>query len=164
MLIFLIGMPGSGKTSVGTKLASEWQIPFVDMDDLIEQKAGKTIPDIFEQDSEAHFRKLEQEVLHEIIQVAHTTQVIATGGGAPCFFDNMEQMNTAGISVFIDTPLHTIVDRMMSKNQSRPLYQQATPQTLYNKLQQTFWQRKKFYWQAKIFLKAEEIQDKHVLS
>ncbi|EAY26428.1 shikimate kinase [Microscilla marina] len=157
MLIFLIGMPGSGKSSVGKQLASEWQIPFVDMDELIEQKAQKSIPTIFEQDGEAHFRRLEQAVLHEIIAQPPTTQVIATGGGAPCFFDNMDRINRAGTSVFIDTPLYTIAQRMTNKSQDRPLYQQADYDAMYQKLVHTFGQRKQFYWQANIFLSATEL-------
>lgn len=157
MLIFLIGMPGSGKSSVGKQLAQEWQIPFVDMDELIEQKAQKSIPAIFEQDGEAHFRSLEQAVLHELITQPTTTQVIATGGGAPCFFDNMQQINQAGISVFIDTPLHTIAQRMTSKNQDRPLYQQTDYNAMFDKLVHTFGQRKQFYWQANIVLRAGEL-------
>lgn len=157
MLIFLIGMPGSGKSSVGKQLAHEWQIPFVDMDELIEQKAKKSIPAIFEQDGEAHFRRLEQTVLHELIAQPNQTQVVATGGGAPCFFDNMHQINQAGTSVFIDTPLHTIAQRMTTKNQDRPLYQQADYHAMYEKLVQTFGQRKQFYWQANIFLRVGDL-------
>lgn len=156
MLIFLIGMPGSGKSSVGKQLAHEWQIPFVDMDELIEQKAKKSIPDIFEQEGEVHFRRLEQTVLHELTAQT-TTQVIATGGGAPCFFDNMQQINQAGISIFIDTPLHTIAQRMTTKVQDRPLYQHTDYQAMYNKLAHTFGQRKQFYWQANILLRAGEL-------
>lgn len=157
MLFFLIGMPGSGKTSVGAQLATSWQLPFLDMDDLIEQKAQQRIPDIFAQQGEAHFRRLEQQILHEIIQQTKQSAIIATGGGAPCFFDNMAQINKAGTSIFVDTPISLIVDRMMRKDQDRPLYQQTTKEALQDKLTQTFWQRKQYYWQAQVFLKACEI-------
>ncbi|OJJ16322.1 hypothetical protein BKI52_34080 [marine bacterium AO1-C] len=157
MLIFLTGMPGSGKTSFGQKLAEQLTLPVWDMDDLIEQKAQMSIPAIFETHGEDHFRKLEQQVLHEVIQNRDTSAIVATGGGAPCFFDNMERINKAGVSIYIDTPIYVIVERMLRKAQDRPLYQQATPESLREKLTQTFWQRKKFYWQAQIILKTEEI-------
>ena len=148
MLIFLVGMPGSGKTSLGQQLAQQLTLPVWDMDDLIEQKAQMSIPAIFEKHGEDHFRKLEQEVLHEIIQQKNTDAIVATGGGATCFFDNMDRINEAGISIYLDTPVDLIVQRLMRKNQDRPLYQQASPEALNEKLTQTFWQRKKYYWQA----------------
>ncbi len=156
MLIFLTGMPGSGKTSFGQQLAEHLKLPIWDMDDLIEQKAQMRIPAIFEQQGEAHFRELEREVLHEIIQNKSAAAIVATGGGAPCFFDNMERINQAGVSIYIDTPIYLIVERMLRKAQDRPLYQQETPEALRAKLTQTFWQRKKFYWQAQIILKTKE--------
>jgi len=150
-------MPGSGKTSFGQKLAKQMTWPIWDMDDLIEQKAQMRIPTIFEQQGEEHFRVLERQVLHEIIQNKSASAIVATGGGAPCFFDNMEQINKAGVSIYIDTPIYLIVERMLRKAQDRPLYQQTTPEALRAKLTKTFWQRKKFYWQAQIILKAEEM-------
>jgi len=157
MLIFLTGMPGSGKTSFGQTLAQQLTLPIWDMDDLIEQKAQMRIPTIFEQQGEGHFRELERQVLHEIIEDKSASAIVATGGGAPCFFDNMEQINKAGISIYLDTPIYLIVERMLRKTQDRPLYQQATPEALREKLTKTFWQRKKFYWQAQIILKTEEM-------
>lgn len=157
MLIFLVGMPGSGKTSFGQQLSQQLALPVWDMDDLIEQKAQMRIPAIFEKHGEDHFRKLEQEVLHEIIQQKNTNAIVATGGGAPCFFDNMDRINRAGVSIYLDTPVDLIVQRLMHKNQDRPLYQQGSPEALNEKLTQTFWKRKKYYWQAQIFLKTKEI-------
>jgi len=97
--IFLIGMPASAKTTLGEKLAAHLQIPFIDLDDVIVKAAGKSIKEVFEQEGEDHFRELEHDALHQSIN-AHPGFIMATGGGTPCFFDNMKVMKKAGTVYF----------------------------------------------------------------
>ena len=99
MKIFLIGLPGSGKSTIGKSLALELSYPFIDLDLDIEKAEGRTIKQIFKQMHEGYFRQLESKALKKYCQ-SQDSFVMATGGGAPCFFDNMEQINQAGKSVF----------------------------------------------------------------
>ncbi|NJO00695.1 MAG: hypothetical protein HC880_02510 [Bacteroidia bacterium] len=86
----------------GEKIADQLHYPFVDLDTAIYQKAGRAIEDIFAREGEAYFRQLEQEALLENLK--HPRLVLATGGGAPCFFDNMQRINQAGISLYLRVP------------------------------------------------------------
>ena len=121
MKILLIGLPGSGKSTLGKKLARQLCLPFLDLDTIIEQTAKQPIRTIFAQQGEDAFRKLEQQALHQVIEQKKAL-VLATGGGAPCFFDNMEYMNQRGTTVFLDVPIATIVQRMQGQQVAdRPL-------------------------------------------
>ena len=95
--IFLTGFMGSGKSYTGRRLSEALGIPFIDLDHWIEDQEGQSIQAIFEKSGEAAFRQIEREALHQMI--AYEQAVIACGGGAPCFFDNMEWMNRHGITV-----------------------------------------------------------------
>ena len=117
--IFLIGYMGAGKTTIGKQIAKclGWQ--FVDMDLFIENRYHKAIPDLFAEKGEEFFRKIEHTILQEVAQFENT--VISTGGGAPCFFDNMEMMNRTGITVYLKTPVSELVQRLLVCKQERPL-------------------------------------------
>src|SRR5215216_5287440 len=107
MKIYLIGMPGSGKTTLGKQIAEDLGFPFIDLDTEIENREGKSISEIFSHKGEDHFRVLESTLLKELSSSSHNV-VIATGGGAPCYFGGMETMNATGLTVFIDVPLDDI--------------------------------------------------------
>ena len=115
--IFLVGMPGSGKSTAGKYLARELRYEFLDLDDLIEDQEGIKIAQIFKEQGEDYFRQLEQD---ELKRIQGTRLVIATGGGTPCFFDNMEWMNTNGFTIFLNRDLETLIDRTKGK-EHRPL-------------------------------------------
>src|ERR1700731_760133 len=93
-IIFLIGFMGSGKTTLGRKLAHRLDYEFIDLDQVLEARAGMTIAEYFTQFGEDAFRKLESQVLKQTPYPANA--VVSTGGGLPCFFDNMEWMNVHG--------------------------------------------------------------------
>lgn len=122
--IFLIGLPASGKTTFGRQLANDLSIPFTDLDAEIEKTENRSIPEIFKQSGESYFRKVEQKVLTSFLNFQED-MVIATGGGTPCFFDNMEQMNANGTTIYLDVPLSEIEDRLAT-DQSRPVMKQTT--------------------------------------
>lgn len=104
--IVFIGMPGSGKTTFGRAIAKELGKEFVDTDDVIVKKAGKSIPKIFEEDGEEYFRQLEMEVVAEVS--AKFNQVISTGGGVPLNVDNRRNIRHNGFVIFVDRPVETL--------------------------------------------------------
>ena len=98
--IFLIGYMGAGKTTLGKAFSREEGLTFVDLDWYIEERFHKTIAQIFAERGEEGFRELERRMLHEVSEFENV--VIATGGGTPCHFDNMEHMNACGETVFLE--------------------------------------------------------------
>ena len=104
-------MPGSGKSTLGREVAKQLRLPFFDLDDEIERTEGRSIKHIFEQDGEARFRKAEKEKLEEITR-DHAGFVLSTGGGAPCYHNNIEFINRHGVSIFINVPLAELSARL----------------------------------------------------
>ena len=143
-------MPGSGKTVVGRLLAKIMQLSFIDLDLVIAEKAGMDINRIFTELGEEYFRKMEAEWLRE----AGTSEqefVLATGGGAPCFHENMQYMNAVGVTVFLDVPLDELCWRLISRGTSkRPLLRQLSDEELRVEIHKKYEQRQSFYRQAKI--------------
>src|SRR5687767_11302819 len=98
MKIYLIGFMGSGKTTAGIRLSRLLNFRFIDLDNYLEQKEGRSIPEIFEKDGEDHFRQLERKCLEETFEIQEN-MVVSTGGGTPTKFDNISRMNAEGITV-----------------------------------------------------------------
>lgn len=137
--IFLVGLPGAGKTTLGLELAHHLGVQFVDLDQEIEKNARQTINAIFEEKGENHFRQLEHKYL--INSIAELSNfVMATGGGTPCFFNNMELMKRSGLTIFIKTPLQIIKQRLKD-DLDRPLMKSNTLEFLNES-------RKEWYEQA----------------
>lgn len=149
MLIFLLGMMGSGKTTLGKELAEKLNYSFVDLDAFIEEKEGKTIAEIFAQQGQQGFRKLEHQALQTIV-TNYKQAVVATGGGAPCFFNNIQLMNQAGETIFLDVPIKMLAQRLSQSDLStRPLLAGKTQSELISFLGKTLADRRQFYVQAK---------------
>lgn len=155
--IFLVGMPGSGKSTLGKELAQKLDRNFFDLDAEIERMAGWVIPDIFAQVGEEYFRELENSVLMMLIKL-NEPAVIATGGGAPCFFDNMDQMNAAGTTIFLDTPMDTLVERVKKEKASRPLVSQMEDSSLADDMKALYKKRLPQYEKAS-FTTNSNLQD-----
>ena len=118
--VFLVGMPSSGKSTLGRRLARRLNYGFVDLDKLIVEDQRHTIPEIFAQEGEAYFRKVEQRILRAV--PPNQSLVVATGGGAPCFFDNMDFIKESGISVFLNVVPPELAARILNHNKDdRPL-------------------------------------------
>ena len=147
MKIFLIGLPGSGKTTLGIQLAKELELELIDLDANIESKRNTSIPQIFENEGESQFRIYEKEALHEAL--SQNDSVISTGGGAPCFFDNMDVMNKHGITIFIDVSSNELIRRMYEGSQNdRPLLANKTQAELKIELEDKKIARLPFYKKA----------------
>ncbi len=157
MKIFLIGLPGSGKTTLGRALAQQLQLPFIDLDEEIEKEAGKPVREVFASKGEDFFRETEARILHNKINEVNSF-VMGTGGGVPCFYDGVKIMNKAGITVFLDVPVEAIVLRMTEEEKAaRPLLS-TVKNTTSERLTQLREQRLKFYRQAALTVEGSEIQ------
>lgn len=156
-IMFLIGMPFSGKTYWAKKLSENYGVPYIDMDEVIEKAEGKTVSEIFETDGEANFRILEHRLLETIIDTYQRPLIVSCGGGTPVFYDNMEIMKKAGCTVFLDAGIATLADRFEQKEDAneRPLL--ASVSDIKSELQQLFEKRKNIYKQAHYILQAEQI-------
>lgn len=119
MKIFLIGMPGSGKTTLGQELAQSLSLPFIDLDHEIEKREGIQVKEIFSTKGEDYFRQVESDTL-KLFASSPKDFVLATGGGAPCFHNGINIINSSGTSIFLDVPVDEIVKRVVS-NTDRPL-------------------------------------------
>ena len=150
MKIFLIGLPGSGKSTFGKKLAQHLRMPFSDLDDLIEQVAQQPVRTIFAQQGEEAFRRREQQALHQVIE-QQDAFVLATGGGTPCFFNNMAYIKQHGTTVFLDVPIPVIVQRMQGAQiTDRPLLRELDQNQLVQEYTAKFEKRLPVYRQAHI--------------
>lgn len=120
MRIYLIGFMGAGKSTLGPLLAKELGYSCIETDNLVERLAGKTIPDIFNIHGENYFRELEKQVLH-FTQLCEDT-IICTGGGTPCYADNMEWMKQHGLTVYLSCDDEVLIQRIASNQKGRPLF------------------------------------------
>lgn len=148
-------MPGCGKTTLGKQLASAIHLPFVDLDREIEAREKKSIPEIFEQQGEDFFRQVESGLLYEFAG-SDKRFVMATGGGSPCFFRGIEVINLTGLSIFLDTSVEILLDRL-SQDTGRPTVQSNNNEDLRSKLEKMRQDRLPFYTQAQIILKDATI-------
>jgi len=157
MKIFLIGMMGSGKSYWSRHLAKKLKTGGYDLDFLIESHEEKTISEIFAEDGEAYFRKSEGKILRWFGE--KKTFVLATGGGTPCFDDNMDWMNKQGITIWIDEPVPTLVERLLPEKEHRPLIRSLSEPELVQFLTDKLKEREPFYSKAKHRLTGKEISD-----
>lgn len=142
---------GSGKTHWGRQLSQKLGIPFFDLDEQIEEHAGKTIEEIFKSEGEEQFRLKEKDILH-IITESHDSFVMACGGGSPCFFNNIEYMNQAGTTVWINSTLENLYQRLSGEKDKRPLIRDLPDDQLRYFIGKKFAGRKIYYEQADIVL------------
>lgn len=154
--VVLVGLPGSGKSTFGRQLAQELGFPFLDLDQQIEEKYLMKIPEIFSIYGEGKFRDWETETLSDLLG-RESSFILASGGGAPCFNDNMDLINSKSVSVYLDVPLESISQRLQaSKVQNRPMFQGLDQGEIILKLKSLLVSREYFYNQAKIKLSGED--------
>lgn len=158
MRIFLIGYMGAGKTTLGKAFARELDLTFIDLDWYIEERYHKTIQQIFQEQTEKGFRELEKRMLHEVAEFENV--VISTGGGTPCFFDNMEYMSSQGETVFLEVTPEVLFQRLRIAKRQRPLLAQKTDEEIKTFIHNALQERMPYYSQAKHTFKADELEDK----
>ena len=154
--IFLIGLPGSGKTTLAKEAAKTLQLTFIDLDAEIEKHEGKRIDQIFKDRGEANFREVEKNVLRDFC-LSNQTFVMATGGGAPCFHNNIELMKQSGTVIFLDVPSKEIANRISKQSQNRPLLKNETEDSFKDRIEFLRSNRISYYKQAHFTLKGGNI-------
>ncbi|HKJ41529.1 MAG TPA: shikimate kinase [Sunxiuqinia sp.] len=162
MRIFLIGYMGCGKSTMGRRLSQLLDVTFIDLDKYIEEKYIKTVPRIFAEEGEEAFREKERASLKEVAEFDEV--IVATGGGAPCFFDNMKVMNETGLCVFLDVETEVLADRLIHSKTERPLIKGKSQEELVAFIEEMMEQRRPFYEKAKCVLQGKEILPEQVLA
>jgi shikimate kinase len=156
MKVFLIGMPGCGKSTFGKKASGQLGIEFIDLDTEIVNYTQKSINDIFAEDGEEYFRKVESELLKSITGDHHNF-IMATGGGTPCYFNNMDFMNASGLTFYIDTDIEFLLERLTKKGiNKRPLLKKIGHENLEEGLKEKLKERVSFYSKAYITLTFQQ--------
>ena len=153
--IFLIGFMGAGKTTIGKELSSLMKLSFVDLDLFIEHRFRKTIRQIFEEKGENFFREIEQKALHEVAEFEDV--IIPTGGGTPCFHQNMTYMNERGTTVYLKVSTDELVKRLSANKGTRPILKGHSDNTLNLFVEEMVAKRKPFYEQAHIIFNADSL-------
>ena len=157
MRIYLVGYMGCGKSTIGRKIADLLEISFVDLDKYIEERYFKTVPAIFAEEGENGFREKERNSLLEVSQFENI--VVGTGGGAPCFFDNMEVMNSNGVTVYIAPDTDVLATRLIKSKTERPLIAGKSREELVLFINNALLKRAPFYEKAKIIIRGENNLD-----
>ena len=149
MKIFVIGYMASGKTTFGRALADKLNISFIDLDEYIEENAGKTISEIFAETGEESFRKLEKEMIESIVNKDEDL-IVACGGGTPCFHNNMELLNKTGLTVFLETSIPVLISRLQEANENRPIVAGKSNDEIREKVLTQLCDRLPCYMEAKL--------------
>ena len=144
----MIGYMGAGKTTLGKILARSLNLEFIDLDWYIENRFHQSVSQLFATRGEEGFRKIEQNMLHEVAEFEDV--VISAGGGTPCFFDNMEYMNQQGVTVYLKATPETLRTHLRMGKQKRPLIAQKNDEELDAFIRESLDKRESYYNQARL--------------
>ena len=151
----------SGKTNLGKEMAAVSGMPMVDMDDLFEEKYRLSITEFFEKYGEPVFRRLEQGILENTFRMDDV--IIATGGGTPCFFDNMDLILQNGVSVYLKTPLEALLSRLRGIRKKRPLLKEVSDEELEAFITGQIREREPYYLRADYVVEGPDIDAGEIL-
>lgn len=153
--IFLVGYMGAGKTTIGKVLSKLMGLTFIDMDYYIEGRFRKTVAQLFAERGEEGFRSIERNMLHEVAEFEDV--LVSTGGGTPCFFDNMEFMNLQGTTIYLQVSVDELVSRLEVCKHTRPVLKNRTGEELKAFVAESLSGRLPFYQKASIVFDANEL-------
>lgn len=156
MRIYIIGMPGTGKTYFGRILAKSLSMGFIDLDQRIEVFAGLPARTIIQEKGEPQFRTMEKNMLREVSAAGNT--VIACGGGTPVFFDNMDFMKAHGLVIWLNTDLDIIASRIAQNITRRPLFLGMDKAEIRVKLDEIYDLRRRYYMRADVQCDVKNLQ------
>ena len=150
MRIFLLGFMGTGKTYWGQLWSQQHHLDFFDLDAIIEKECRMTIAKMFEIHGEHYFREKESALLRSF--GTKDDFILSTGGGTPCFFDNMDWMNENGISIYLQTSSLTLKERLVKEKAHRPLIKDLDDAGIMQFIENNINKRNKFYMQSSVIL------------
>jgi shikimate kinase len=154
---------GCGKTYWGRALSKKLGLPFFDLDEQIEEKEEKKINAIFKEEGEEYFRLLEKEVLY-LITESHESFVMATGGGTPCFYNNIGYMKQAGTVVWINCSIDCLFTRLVHQKGNRPLIKDLSDEQLRSYIREKYAHRRIYYEQATTSISDDNLKLDHIVS
>ena len=160
--VFLIGYMGAGKTTLGKAMALSMNVPFVDLDWYIEGRFHKTIREIFAEQGESGFRELERKMLHEVGEFEDI--IVSTGGGTPCFFDNIDYMKRQGKTVFLDVDTEVLFQRLRIATSKRPILRGKSDEELHEFIEKALAQRLPFYEKASFRFNANNLDTRNEIN
>ena len=156
--VFLIGYMGCGKSTLGRALSVATGLDFIDLDHYIEQRFHATIAELFATRGEDGFRRVEQAMLREVCDFSDV--IIACGGGTPCFFNNMDEMNAAGTTVWLNTPISRLYERLQRNRSKRPILANKSDSELLEFITSALDARTPYYSRAHHSFCATLLEDK----
>lgn len=156
--IFLIGMPGCGKTTLARALGRTGRFGFVDLDHYIEGRFSCSVADIFARYGETRFREIERNLLHEVGEMNDV--VVACGGGTPCFFDNIGYMNSHGTTVWLKASRGRLIERLDRARAKRPAVAALKPGETGLYVDRLLEERAPYYSQARFHLDSTELESR----
>ena len=162
MIIFLVGFMGCGKSTIGRRIARRLGYGFVDTDSVVEDKAGKRITDIFAGSGEDEFRRLETEAIEELPEGEDI--VVATGGGLPCFGDNLGLMKSKGLLVYFKMRHEMLFGRLKGGRERRPKLAGVDDARHMEYVRETLAQREPYYAQASMVIDCNGVSDEYIAS
>ena len=162
--IFLIGYMGSGKTVVGKSLSKSINYNFYDLDKFIELNEKKSISEIFRLKNEIYFREIESKYLNELISVKEK-KIISTGGGTPCYSNNIDLINNNSVSIYLKASVDTLVKRLNDAKINRPLISHLKDKNeLKDFISKHLFERNYFYEKAKIKIKTDDLKLSEIIN
>ena len=160
--IILIGFMGSGKTTLGRALAKALGLTFIDLDNYIELRHCKSINQIFAERGEEGFRNIERNLLHEVCEFEDV--IISSGGGTPCFFDNIDYMNAQGTTIYLRVPNERLLTRLKIAKSRRPLLKDKNDEEIEQFIVEQMQRREPFYTKAAHAFTADRLEDREQIA
>lgn len=161
--IFLLGFMGSGKTTIGKKLANQLTLPFIDLDKAIEAHTNQSIDIIFKLRGEDEFRRIEHETLTNLIK-SEKNFVMSLGGGTPCFHDNIDLINKNGTTVYLKYNSGILTSRLINAIKDRPLIKNKSKEEMASFIEQLLKKRELFYNKSNHIVEGNNIKTEDILA
>lgn len=155
--IVLLGYMGSGKTTIGHRLANELKLPFWDLDEVIGQMFGMSVQYMITRKGELYFRECEQKALKVVI--ANQAYILATGGGTPCYYNNLEVIKNSSTSIYLQCNPGTLAERLVPEKQNRPLIADIEDDFMTEFIAKHLFERNPYYQQAHYTIDANNSPD-----